>query len=397
MTRYRCLLVFTLLCLSLLLAAPAVHAVSDIQGHWAEDTVDNLIDLEILHGYPDGTFRPDQSITRAELAKILTVTFNLKSSAGVSFTDTGDHWAKDYIAALAENNIINGITDNAFHPERPVTRAEITDMMVRLLNVGLPEEECTLNITSSFTDLSDDSPDFPKIETAFRLGILPGYYQPEFNPSRLASRADTAWMISSLREIKVLRGTVLDNHSESGLLTVKPEEGEARLVLAQEETILLRNDIAATIEQILADDKVTVFFNPKEEPVFVKAYGEVTQKDLLGRLSSMLKDRLTPEQLASILAGNWDEVKEMLTGELYNELLAIGITPAEAEAILFQDWEYLDLVSRDRLSEALAGYLGITRDLSRAVLDRDLERIKEYARVELVTIALAKLLEQQGA
>lgn len=396
MTRYSRLLIFSLVCLLLFLAAPAAHALSDIKGHWAEDTINNLINLEILHGYPDGTFRPNQSITRAEMAKILAVTFNLKSSKDVSFTDTGDHWAKDYIAALVENNITNGITDGAFHPERPVTRAEITDMMLRLLNVGLPEEY-TLNVTPSFTDLKDDSPDFAKVETAFRLGILPGYYQPEFNPSRLVSRADTAWMISRLREIKVLRGEVMDNHGESGLLTVKPEQGEARLVLVRDETILLRNDLTAAVEQILADDKVTVFFNPKEEPVFIKAYGEVTQKDLLGRLSSMLKDRLTPEQLASILAGNWDEVKEMLTGELYNEMLARGITPSEAEAILFQDWEYLDLVSRDRLSEALAGYLGITRDLSRAILDRDMERIKEYARVELVTIALAKLLEQQGA
>ncbi len=395
MRRYSRLLIFSFVSLSLFLAAPAVYALSDIKGHWAEETINNLVNLEILHGYPDGTFRPNQSITRAEMAKILAVTFNLKSSKDISFTDTADHWAKDYIAALVEKDIINGIAGGAFHPERPVTRAEITDMMLRLLNVEFPEE-CTLNVTPSFTDL-EDSPDFAKTEIAFRLGLLPGYYQPEFIPSRLVSRADTAWMISRLREIKVLRGEVLDNHGESGLLTVKPEQGEARLVLTRAETILLRNDLAAAVEQILAGDKVTVFFNPKEEPVFIKAYGEVTQKDLLGRLSSMLKDRLTPEQLASILAGNWDEVKEMLRGELYNEMLARGITPSEAEAILFQDWQYLDLVSRDRLSEALAGYLGITRELSRAILDRDLEKIKNYARVELVTIALSKLLEQKGA
>ena len=108
----------------------------------------------------------------------------------------------------------------------------------------------------------------------------------------------------------------------------------------------------------------------------------------------MVKERLTPEQIAAILAGDWESVKDALTGELYNQMLNYGLTPAEAEAILMQDWQYLDLVSRDRLAEALSGYLGITRDLGRALLDRDLERIKEYARIELITYALSRILDQ---
>lgn len=103
---------------------------------------------------------------------------------------------------------------------------------------------------------------------------------------------------------------------------------------------------------------------------------------------------LDPEQIAAILAGDWESVKDALTGELYNQMLNYGLTPAEAEAILMQDWQYLDLVSRDRLAEALSGYLGITRDLSRALLDRDLERIKEYAKIELITYALGRILDQ---
>jgi hypothetical protein len=383
------------LLLSLFLIAPAAHGFSDLEGHWAEETIRNLVRLEILHGYPDKTFRPDQSITRAELAKILAVTFNLKPSSGQTCSDTADHWAKEYAGALVDKKII--IPENgAFHPERPVTREEAVTILTRLLNIKHPEEEYTLKVTPSFTDIIEDSAGFAEIELASRLGILPGYYQQEFNPSYLASRADIAWMISRLRQIKTLRGTVLDTNEASGLLTVKPEEGkqEARLVLVGDETVLLRNNISAKAGQVLAGDKLTVFFNPQDKPVFVKAYGEVTQNDLLSRLSAMVKERLTPEQIAAILAGDWESVKDALTGELYNQMLNYGLTPAEAEAILMQDWQYLDLVSRDRLAEALSGYLGITRDLSRALLDRDLERIKEYAKIELITYALGRILDQ---
>lgn len=404
MLRYRRLFFPVFLVLSLFLIAPAVHGFSDLEGHWAEKTIKDLVRLEILHGYPDKTFRPDQSITRAELAKILAVTFNLKSSSKQALADIDDHWAKEYACALVEKKII-AAEKGTFYPERPVTREEAVGMLTRLVNIKHPEEEYTLKVTPSFADITEESPAFAEIELASRLGILPGYYQQKFNPSYLATRADIAWMISRLREIKTLRGTVLDTNEASGLLTVKPEtngvkvdgekdEQEARLVLVNDETVLLRNNITTKPGQVLAGDKLTVFFNPQEKPVFVKAYGEVTQNDLLSRLSAMVKERLTPEQIAAILAGDWDSVKDALTGELYNQMLNYGLTPAEAEAILMQDWAYLDMVSRDRLAEALSGYLGITRDLSRALLDRDLERIKEYAKIELITYALGRILEQ---
>ena len=127
-------------------------------------------------------------------------------------------------------------------------------MLTRLLNIKHPEEEYTLKLTPSFTDITDESQAFAEIELASRLGLLPGYYQEEFNPSYLASRADIAWMISRLREIKTLRGTVLDTNEASGLLTVKPEEDgqEARLVLVGDETVLLRNNITTKPGQVLA-------------------------------------------------------------------------------------------------------------------------------------------------
>ncbi|HBG15958.1 MAG TPA: hypothetical protein DDW93_04185, partial [Firmicutes bacterium] len=75
------LIIYVLFILTLLLVTPVVQAMpSDIQGHWAEDSISNLVDKGVLNGYPDGSFHPDQSITRAELAKTLAVAYKFQAS-----------------------------------------------------------------------------------------------------------------------------------------------------------------------------------------------------------------------------------------------------------------------------------------------------------------------------
>ncbi len=387
---------YLLLLSAVLLVSPVAQGMpSDVKGHWAQGSVNNLIEQGILNGYPDGTFRPDQSITRAELAKTLAVAYGFKASGRQDrFPDTQGHWAQDYITALAQQEIITGYPDGYFKPEAPVTRAEIVTMLTRLLKVGTEEEQYIMEFVPSFPDLEEEHWAFYPVELAARLKILPGYFQPDFHPDRLASRADTAWMLDQLLNLQTVRGKITEHPSGSNLLTIQPEEGELQIVLVPQETVVFRNNITTTADQLTKDDKITIFYNRNQEPAIVKAYGEVTKNDLLGRLSSMVKGRLTTEQIASILAGDWEQVKDGLVGELYNQLLKYGLTPEEAESILIQDWAYLDTIGRDRLAGALSDYLGITRDLSRAILDRDLERIKEYAKIELTALALGQLLGQ---
>ncbi|HHT49431.1 MAG TPA: S-layer homology domain-containing protein [Firmicutes bacterium] len=392
---YRFIL-YSLLLLIFLFVTPVVQGMpADIKGHWAEESVKSLIEEEILNGYPDGSFRPDQSITRAELAKTLAVAYGLKgSNQNVQFPDTDQHWAEEYIAALNEAKIITGYPDGNFKPEAPITRAEMVTMLTRLLNVDTGEEQYTIAFAPTFPDLAKDHWAFYQTELAAKLGLLPRYYGPEFSPSRLASRADTAWMLQQLRNLKTVRGQVLDQPEVgTNLVTVQPEEeGEIQIAVIPSEAVVFRNNITTTPEALSKDDQITIFYNRNDEPAVVKAFGEVNQKDLLGRLSALVKGRLTAEQISSILAGNWDDVKEGIKGELYNQLLNIGLTAEEAESILVQDWAYLDTISRDRLASALSAYLGITKDLSGAILSRNWDLIKEYARIELTAMALGRIL-----
>lgn len=393
--RHRLILPLLLL-LIFLFVTPVVHAVpTDVTGHWVEDSVNELIDQGILHGYPDGSFRPDQSITRAELAKTLAVAYGFTGAGGKDqFTDTKGHWAEGYIEALAEAKIITGYPDGSFKPEAPVTRAEMVVMLTRLLKIGTEEEHYTIEFIPTFGDVTADYWAFYQIELAAKLGLLPRYYGPDFNPGRLASRADTAWMLQQLLNLKTVRGQLIDQpEAGTNLIAVRPEsDGEIEIAVIPPEAVVFRNNMTTTVDTLTKDDQVTIYYNRNHEPAVVKAFGEVNKSDLLNRLSALVKGRLTTEQIAAILAGNWDEVKEGIKGELYNQLLKIGLTAEEAESILVQDWAYLDTISRDRLAGALSGYLGITKDLSGAILARDWERIKEFARIELTAMALEKIL-----
>jgi hypothetical protein len=91
------------------------------------------VDHGLFVGYPDGTFKPQDPITRAATTKILAVAYNLTGS-NADFTDMDDApWATDYINALASNNIVSGYSDNTFRPKNTITRAEFSVAFARTL------------------------------------------------------------------------------------------------------------------------------------------------------------------------------------------------------------------------------------------------------------------------
>lgn len=105
---------------------------------WFNTAVSTLANAKVLNGYPDGTFLPNAPITRAELATILTrlsVLVNMsKEITPAVFSDVADHWAVSGIKVAAESGWINGYEDGTFRPDNPVTRAEAVTMLNRMLD-----------------------------------------------------------------------------------------------------------------------------------------------------------------------------------------------------------------------------------------------------------------------
>jgi S-layer family protein len=96
--------------------------------------VDTLTALGVVTGYEDGTYRPDKTITRAEMAKLMVVTLgygDLVAGSKSNFTDTQGHWADPYVALAAGKGMVVGTGNGKFDPDRTVTYDEVYTMLVR--------------------------------------------------------------------------------------------------------------------------------------------------------------------------------------------------------------------------------------------------------------------------
>lgn len=169
----------------------------DIKNHWAQKEIGALVSKGTLSGYPDGTFLPDHTITRAELAKILSVSFNIKMNKEgmANFKDVDPNfWAVPYIERLYKGGVIQGYPDGTFRPQEPVKRSEIASMVARILNWTLVPQ----NFPPTFLDLSSDHWAFQYIETGTWMGFWDGYPDGKFLPEKEATRAEISVLISRL-------------------------------------------------------------------------------------------------------------------------------------------------------------------------------------------------------
>jgi hypothetical protein len=109
---------------------------TDTAGTKYEDAVDMLVEMNILNGYSDNTYRPGNTVSRAEMAAIVIRTLGRSSYENMqtpSFSDTKGHWAEDYIAIAYSENIIKGMTPSLFAPYGSVTYAQASAMLLRAL------------------------------------------------------------------------------------------------------------------------------------------------------------------------------------------------------------------------------------------------------------------------
>ena len=112
------------------------NSFSDTKGHWAEAEISKFNDLGYISGYEDKTFKPNNSVTRAEFVKILNNVFGLTKSSGIVFTDTENHWAKNEIDIAVTNGVAQGDGMGNFEPEKPITRQEAAKMIANYLKIS---------------------------------------------------------------------------------------------------------------------------------------------------------------------------------------------------------------------------------------------------------------------
>jgi hypothetical protein len=187
---------------------------TDIDGHWAREIILKLAEMGIVSGYPDGTIRPDASITRAEMAVIVVHAAGLKPAEKINlkFDDSAQipEWAAGFIQTAVENNIIVGYEDNTFRAARELSREEMVVLILKAFDIAV-EKGLEPPAFLDAEDIGSWSIDY--IAKSVELSIVKGYPDNTFKPKKDVTRAEA---------FVVLYNTMLDR----GLIPSDDEEAK---------------------------------------------------------------------------------------------------------------------------------------------------------------------------
>jgi len=149
-----------------------------------------------VSGFPDGTFRQNSPATRAEVAsmiyRLIDVIGRRPVTTTPAFTDVRDDaWYARAVNTLASMEIVVGYPDGTFRPNQPITRAEVTTLLVNALNAS------HMSSSNIFTDLSDTHWAFDFIMRAHAYGWIAGYPDGTFRPDVNIIRAEVVTIINN--------------------------------------------------------------------------------------------------------------------------------------------------------------------------------------------------------
>ncbi len=162
--------------------------------------------IAYVKGYPDGTFLPGKTTTRAEVASML---WRIMQANGATATDTlqgysdvpDNHWAAEAIRELQAKHIMLGVTEDRFAPNRPLTRAEFATLAVRWQQLA----PATGDLSTSFKDVKGHWA-LPSITTLMQTGVVKGYEDGTFRPNGGVTRAELVTMMNRLLKRGPLTG-----------------------------------------------------------------------------------------------------------------------------------------------------------------------------------------------
>lgn len=179
---------------------------SDInQAPWAEVAIKALVDRKIINGYPDGTFKPNNAITRAEFAKIIVLAsgrFNVKENYTSTFTDVlATSWEYPYVSAAYKYGFIKGRSETIFDPLSNITRGDLCLIVYRYIKSINPEFKAKADangIVPTFAD-SASVPVWSQeaVSALYSNGVAPvrDTVNNKFEPNLPATRAECALIV----------------------------------------------------------------------------------------------------------------------------------------------------------------------------------------------------------
>ncbi|WP_134703723.1 S-layer homology domain-containing protein [Ammoniphilus sp. YIM 78166] len=325
--------------------AQSVQQPNDISGHWAKQEIQQWVDEGLVRGYQDGTFKPNNSITRAEFMTMANQAIGASAKASISFSDVrAGQWYYEEVQKAQAAGYISGYTDGTMKPNSKVNRQEVAVMIAKMAQLQANEETVL-----SFKDAAQ-VPVWSKgaIAQVAGKGYMNGYPDQTFQPQRFITRAEA---IVTLNKLLKSNSTVIYN--EAG--TYGPATGNAVIegnVVIEKEGVVLQNTTIhgdlllsasvaegeVTLQNVVVKGKTTilgggansiyvkdsvlsrVIVNKKQGDVRVVASGstvieqvelqsgaKLEEKDITKQgFKQVVASKALPEQSKVYLAGNFD-------------------------------------------------------------------------------------------
>lgn len=197
-----CLMAITL-CSNII---PVMAQYKDVSGHWASSEVDKWVSKNLIEGYPDGTFRPDDPVSRAEFVSILNKVLNLIERSTTKMADVpGDAWYHTVISKAAAAGLLQGDDTGAFRPDHKLSRQEAAVILCRAFDLK-PRDKSAAGRFSDVDIIASWGKD--SVSALVENGYVQGRGNNLFAPSDRVTRAEAIKMIGNIMgEIKNTSGT----------------------------------------------------------------------------------------------------------------------------------------------------------------------------------------------
>src|SRR5665648_320689 len=181
--------VVTALCLTLTLAMPigaSAVTISDISDHWAKATIQDWVDKEYVNGYEDSTFKPDNNITRAEFMTLTNKAFGYTTTTAITYTDVeADAWYAGEVAKAKAAGYIEGYPDGTMKPENAISREEAASIIMKI-----DELTADADAANSYTDAAKLIWSKEAVGAVKTAEIMMGYPDGSFGPQNMIKRGE---------------------------------------------------------------------------------------------------------------------------------------------------------------------------------------------------------------
>jgi spore germination protein YaaH len=183
---------------------------TDIAGIWSQSYIISLSRDGVMSGFPDGTFRPSGTLTRAEAAVILCRLAGITPDASnPRFNDMRGHWAQGFVEAARRFGLVSGVSSTEFQPDRPVSREEFSVLASNYINI---DESFDMNETP-FSDVSkeDNSWSIAAIMKLYENDVIAGFPDGTFGPKRTLTRGEAAAIATRVQALpaRIIDGVVI--------------------------------------------------------------------------------------------------------------------------------------------------------------------------------------------